>query len=610
MQYNEEQDTPKKIRLSVWKKLLRHALIYKKRFILIIISMSVLAACDALSPLLTRHAIDYFVIPRTLNGLGTFISVFSLIKIIQLVSVFVFIVQGGRLEAGVCYSIRREGFAQLQSLPFAYFDRTPVGHIMSRMTSDVVQLGEAFAWVLVDIMWATVYLASSIAAMFLIDLRMAVMVMLVMPPLTALSIFFQQKILKKQREVRKVNSKITNAFNEGLMGAKTSKTLVLEQLHNEEFTCLSSEIKSKSLRSAMLSSVYLPLVIFVGSVATAYVLTDGGHLVLKGLVSLGTITAFVNYTINMFDPIHDIAATLSEMQRMQAAAERVVDLLETEADITDTPEVIARYGDTFSPKKENWPKIHGNIDFEHVTFRYKNGETVLKDFNLHVNEGETVALVGPTGAGKSTIVNLLCRFYEPTEGSVKIDGVDYRERSQLWLQSNLGYVLQDPHLFSGTVRDNIRYARPGASDEEVQNAARLVHADAFIMKLEKGYDTDVGEAGSLLSTGEKQLISFARALLSNPALFVLDEATSSVDTETEAAIQRAITVTLSGRTSFMVAHRLSTIRGADKILYIDGGRIAECGTHAELMQKKGAYWALYTNQFIEEESKKALNAGE
>lgn len=247
------------------------------------------------------------------------------------------------------------------------------------------------------------------------------------------------------------------------------------------------------------------------------------------------------------------------------------------------------------------------MDFENVTFKYKDGETVLKNFNLHVNVGETIALAGPTGAGKSTIVNLICRFYEPTEGMIKIDGVDYCERSQLWLQSNIGYVLQEPHLFSGPIRDNIRYARKGATDEEVRAAARLVNAEEFILRLENGYDTDVGEGGNRLSTGEKQLISFARAILNNPRIFVLDEATSSVDTETEALIQRAIEKTLEGRTSFIIAHRLSTIRSADRILVIQDGEVTESGTHDKLMQLGGFYHTLYTNQFKEEESRALLD---
>ena len=314
----------------------------------------------------------------------------------------------------------------------------------------------------------------------------------------------------------------------------------------------------------------------------------------------------MTYAMQIFEPISNIARRFAEMQQAQAAAERVITLLETEPEIADTPEVIEEYGDSFHPKKENWPKIHGDIEFDHVTFRYTGGEKVLDDFSLQIKAGQNIAIVGETGSGKSTIVNLICRFYEPTEGEIKIDGVDYRKRSQLWLQSNLGYVLQTPHLFSGTVRDNIRYGRLEATDEEVETAARLVNAEEFILALENGYDTDVGEGGNRLSTGQKQLISFARAMIANPAIFILDEATSSVDTETEQKIQAAIQTALSGRTSFIIAHRLSTIRSADRILVLQDGKIIQSGTHRELLGCQGYYRDLYTNQFRDERQRSLL----
>jgi ATP-binding cassette subfamily B protein len=327
-------------------------------------------------------------------------------------------------------------------------------------------------------------------------------------------------------------------------------------------------------------------------------------------MTLGTVQAFISYTLQFFNPVRDIARTFAELQSAQAAAERVMTLLETEADIVDSAEVEAEFGDNFFPKRENWPKLVGDITFDHVTFKYKDGEKVLNDFSLTVKTGQTIALVGETGAGKSTIVNLICRFYEPTEGMILIDGVDYTKRSQLWLQSNLGYVLQQPHLFSGTIMDNIKYGKPEASDDDAIKAAKLVNADGFIRNLEKAYDTDVGEGGNRLSTGEKQLISFARAILCDPAIFVLDEATSSVDTETEQMIQRAIQTVLTGRTSFIIAHRLSTVRNADRILVISDGEVIEDGTHRELILLKGQYYKLYTSQFQDEQSQAILAGNE
>ncbi len=607
MQYQEEQDFSKHINLGTWRKLLGYGAAFKGKFLVIALSMTMLAVSDVVMPLMTRYGIDNFVVPRTLEGLTGFLLFYALLLVVQVISIYFFILKAGQVDNGMGYTIRREGFKKLQELPFSYYDRMPVGYLMSRMTSDARNLGEAFGWGLVDMVWAVVYLLASIISMLLIDWRLTLMILLVVPPLAVVSFYFQKRILKSHREVRKTNSRITSAFNEGIMGAKTTKTLVREEMNSREFQEISSTMKTISIRAAVLSSIYLPLVISISSIATAFVLTEGSGLVLRGIMTLGTITAFFNYSLSIFEPIHNIAATLSEMQRMQAAAERVVSMLETESDIKDTPEVISTFGDSFHPKKENWPPITGDVRFDNVSFKYKDGETVLKNFHLDVKAGETIALVGPTGAGKSTIVNLLCRFYEPTEGTIEIDGTDYKKRSQLWLQSNLGYVLQDPHLFSGTIRDNIRYARPQASDDEVYAAARLVSAENFILSLENGYDTDVGESGNRLSTGEKQLISFARAILSNPRIFVLDEATSSVDTQTEALIQHAIEKTLEGRTSFIIAHRLSTIRNADRILVISDGETAESGTHQELMAKRGQYFNLYTNQFMEEQAKAVLD---
>jgi len=366
-------------------------------------------------------------------------------------------------------------------------------------------------------------------------------------------------------------------------------------------------MKKASVRAATLSALFLPIVVSIGSLGTAWALWQGGSSIIKGVeimgtvMTIGTLQVFVNYTVSFFQPVRDIARIFAELQSSQAAAERVASLLETEPDIVDSPEVEAVFGDNFHPKKENWPALIGDIDFEDVTFRYKDGEKVLEHFNLHVDHGQTIALVGETGSGKSTIVNLICRFYEPTEGRILIDGADYRTRSQLWLQSNLGYVLQSPHLFSGTVADNIRYGRPDATLEEVQAAARMVGAEEFILAMKDGFDANVGEGGNRLSTGQKQLISFARAILTNPSIFVLDEATSSVDTETEQLIQTAIQTVLEGRTSFIIAHRLSTIRSADRILVIQNGKITEDGTHRQLIAKQGYYYQLYTNQFQEEQ---------
>ena len=598
-----EQDYDKdvKVDLSIWKRLFQYAFRYKKNTTILIVINILIAIVDIIYPLMSRYAIDTFIEGETTKGLPFFVVLYLCLIAFQAFGVYLFVARAGRIEMDVSYDIRQEGFRKLQELSFSFYDKTAVGYLMARMVSDVGRLSEMIAW------RALTYVIGVTAAMLVLNWKLALLALAVIPPLAVISMYFRKKILKYQRRVRKTNSRITGAFNEGIMGAMTTKTLVREEANYSEFRELTGEMRRTSIRAAVLSAMFMPIVMFLGSIGTGLALYRGGHAVLMGTLSWGTLSAFISYTMNFFEPVQQIAGILAELQSAQASAERVISLIDTPCEIMDTPEVIAKYGDSFNPKRENWEKIRGEVEFKHVSFAYKGGEKVLADFNLHVEAGETIALVGETGAGKSTIVNLVCRFYEPTEGQVLIDGKDYRERSQLWLQDSLGYVLQTPHLFSGTIADNIRYGRKDASDEEVRAAARMVHAEDFILKQEHGYDTEVGEGGVRLSTGEKQLISFARVILADPRIFVLDEATSSIDTETEQLIQDAITKVLQNRTSFIVAHRLSTIRNADRILVIRGGKITESGTHRELLNLHGYYYDLYTTQFREEAANEILS---
>lgn len=476
--------------------------------------------------------------------------------------------------------------------------------------NDTNRIAGLIAWNMIDMLWAFLYVSGVFIAMLILNWKLALIIMLVVPAIAVLTVYFQNRILNWNRKVRKINSRITSAYNEGIMGAKTSKTLVIEDKNAAGFECLTQEMHTAGVRAARLSAIYLPLVLFFSSLATAIVLTRGGQLVMENVVMIGTLSAFVSYAVGIFEPIQQLARNIAEVISAQANIERVMGLLEQEPQITDSPEVTEKYGDTFEPKYENWEELRGDIEFRDVSFQYPDGhEEVLSHFDLKVPAGTTVAIVGETGAGKSTLVNLACRFFEPTSGQILIDGRDYRERSQLWLHSNIGYVLQNPHLFSGTVMDNIRYGRLDATDEEVYAAAKAVSADQVVAKLEKGYQSDVGEGGDMLSTGEKQLISFARAVLADPRIFVLDEATSSIDTQTEQLIQNATERLLEGRTSFLIAHRLSTIRRADVILVVREGKIIEQGTHKELLRRKGYYHDLYSRQFLEESAKQILKKG-
>ena len=600
----KEEEFNKKVDMKVWKRLLAYGLRQKKLLIPLIVFMFIVAAIDLVYPQLSRYAIDSIIMQGDIKRLIPFAAVYFIVIALQSFGTVMFISRAGKLEMAIAYDIRQDAFKKLQELSFSYYDKTAVGYIMARMIGDIPRLSDMIAWSLTDILWSGGFVIGCTVMMLSMNWKLALLVLIVVPPIAILCAWFQKRILQQHRIVRKQNSRITGAFNEGIMSAVTTKTLVREERNFEEFKAESGKMRKASIRAAVLSAMFTPIVMTLGSVGTALALYAGGRTVIAPTVfgaamTIGVLSTFISYTTNLFDPIQQLAGIFAEMQSAQASAERVVSLLDTESDITDTPEVIEKYGDYMNPKRENWEDIRGDIEFRNVSFAYNGGEKVLKDFSLRVKQGETIALVGETGAGKSTIVNLVCRFYEPTEGSILIDGTDYRKRSQLWLQDRLGYVLQTPHLFSGSIRDNIRYGKKDASDEEVRAAAKTVHADEFIEQLENGYDTEVGEGGARLSTGQKQLISFARVILADPRIFVLDEATSSIDTETEVLIQSAIRTVLKNRTSFIVAHRLSTIRSADRILVIRNGRITESGTHRELLKLKGYYYDLYTTQFTE-----------
>jgi len=585
---------------STWSRLLRYLGAHRGRAVAMTAMMILVAAIDVVQPFLTGWLVDRVIVPERFDRLGGYVALFSTLAIVQVVNIFCFIAIAGRVDTGICYEIRREGFKKLQDLSFSYYDRTPAGWIMARLTSDAHKLGDVVAWSLIDISWGSAYMLIMAVTMLIVNWKLALVSLAVIPPLVALALWFQKRILEGFRRVRRVNSQITGAFNEGITGARTSKTLVREEANSEEFQVLSSSMRRHSVRTATLSSLLLPAVLTLGAVGTALALWRGGVGVVEGTgLTYGVLVSFLFATAGFFDPVMELSRVFADLQYAQASAERVLTLLGEEPEVRDSADADRRADDD---------PVRGSVRFEGVGFRYGSGEDVLRNFNLDVRPGESIALVGETGSGKSTIVNLACRFYEPVTGRILIDGVDYRERSQHWLQSSLGYVLQTPHLFRGTVRDNIRYGRPDAADRDVEAAARVVGAHEFIGRLEHGYDSEVGAGGSQLSVGEKQLISFARAVLADPAIFVLDEATSSVDTETEERIRRAIHRVLAGRTSFIIAHRLSTVREADRILVLDRGRVVESGSHEELMGRRGPYWALYVRQFRENREARLLGA--
>jgi ATP-binding cassette subfamily B protein len=605
----EDIDYNKPLSLKVWKKMIPFISTEKKSLIICVTLMLVVAVIDILFPLLLGYAIQNNIQPKSADGIWPLLIFTGILVIIQAVNVNFFVSIGVKADCGICRQLRNAVFIHLQKLSLSYYNKTPVGYLMARTNSDTSRIGDLVAWGLIDFTWSIFYCVGAIIAMFMVHWKMAVITCATIPIMALITIIFQKRILTVNRVMRKVNSKMTGAMNEGITGAKTVKVIVSENQSFGEFSAITSEYRLHANHMARLRSTFVPLTLFVGSLATAAVLSYGGYEIIFLGAELAVLAIFLQYAGGFFWPIQNIARILTDIVSTQANVERVNSLLEQDPGITDKPEVIEKYGDVYAPKKENWEPIIGDIEFRDVTFNYPGyNKKVLENFNLHIPTGTYAAIVGETGAGKSTLVNLVCRFFEPVEGQILIDGKDYRERSQHWLHSAFGYVLQSPHLFSGTIRENIRYGRLDATDEEVEEAAKIVHADKIIAKMENGYDTETGEGGDRLSTGEKQLISFARAVLADPRIFILDEATSSIDTEMEALLQNAIHTLLKGRTSFVIAHRLSTIRGADIILVVAEGKIIERGTHHELMKNRGHYYELYTKQFEAEVEEKVLRS--
>ncbi|MBE5800418.1 MAG: ABC transporter ATP-binding protein [Clostridiales bacterium] len=601
---DRHQADSKAFSLKPWLKLLPVTRKAWPACALSIISNLLLAGIDFYLPLLQSQVVDDYITAGTLNGFGGYILKYALIGVIQFILIVLYFKGCMQCEAYSCRDLRDACFVNLQKLSLDYHNTTSAGHNLSRVMSDTSKIAEMMAWTISDTLWGFAYIIGVFCVMARLSFKLAVTLLVIAPVVVLLTFYFQKKLIVLNRQVRAEHSKITGGYNEGIMGAKTSKTLALEDQLCGEFEEITSRAARAGILHARMRAIYVPLIVLCGTLAASVTLYRGGRLVQQGTVTLGVLSAFMTYATGLFQSFRWQAARISQLISLQANIERVSGLIHETPTVTDSADVERRYGDCFEPNKENWEAMRGEVTFEDVSFAYPDGgEEVLSHFSMHVPAGNTIAIVGETGAGKSTLVNLACRFYEPTGGRVLIDGVDVQARSQLWLHSHIGYVLQEPHLFSGTIRENIRYGRPDATDAEVEEAARAVNADRIAAKLPKGYDTDVGECGDNLSTGEKQLISFARAIIARPKIFVLDEATSSVDTATEQMIQQATRKLMDGTTSFVIAHRLSTIRQADTILVIDHGKIVEQGTHEELLELGGAYHSLYTTQLSKQEKK-------
>ena len=579
-------------------KVLPYLKNYKKAMAVMILGSVIGSVYDVIVPVFQRYALNHFITLGSLEGLPLYIILYLGAILTAALVNYAAALNGTKVEVGVDKDLRNAAFAHLQTLSFSYFNQNSVGYIHSRVMSDTGRIGVLVSWTVLDSIWQLGYVIGAVVVMFSINARLAWLVVSVLPLTVLLYAVFQRRLTKVNREIRELNSTITGDFNEGITGARTIKSLVVENVMERDFRHDTARMRAKTVGAARLRGLFAATMHFASSLALALVLWQGG-LIAK--TQIGTFSLFMSYAQGMMEPVRWVVDAISDLITTQVNIERLTRLLETEPDVKDSAEVIARYGDSFDARRENWEPLRGDIEFQDVSFHYPDGEEyILEHFNLKIPFGSSVAIVGETGAGKSTLANLICRFYEPTEGRVLIDGRDARERSQLWLHSGIGYVLQTPHLFSGTIRENLLYGNPAASEEQIRQALDLVSAGELVDRLEKGLDTDVGEGGDMLSTGEKQLISFARAILADPRILVLDEATASVDTITEQKIQAAIDTIIRGRTSIVIAHRLSTVRNADVILVVRDGKIVERGRHEDLMESRGVYYRLYTRQHEDE----------
>ncbi len=553
-----------------------------------LLCIAAVSSIESYTTFLGKRIIDEGIIAGSREAIVRTVMLYGSLILVQSASVFGFIYLVGVLAERVRYDLRKRMFNHLQQLSLAYYSQTPVGWIMARLTSDTERLSDLMTWGILDVTWAIINITTAAIFMFIINANLALIVVFMLPILLVVAFRFRTKILYHYRRSRKMNSKITGAFNEGITGVRVIKALSREDDNLAEFSELTDDMYQASFKAAWLSALFLPTVQVISAIGLGVVLWRGGMQVQVGSMTIGGIQAFVSYITFIMWPIQDMARVYAQMQNAVASAERIFGLIDTEPGVKNRTNTVET------------ETIEGDIHFDNVHFYYEENDPVIKGLDFYVKQGEMVALVGPTGGGKTTIVNLLCRFYEPTRGTITFHGVDYQDMKLQDIQSRIGMVLQTPHLFSGSIRDNIRYGRLNASNEEIEDAAKLAGAHDFITQFEHGYEQDVGEGGNLLSVGQKQLISIARAILAEPELFIMDEATSSVDTLTEALIQRGMDRLMEGRTSFVIAHRLSTIKRADKILVIEDGQIEEMGTHSELIRNKGKYYKLYTQQFRQE----------
>ncbi len=563
---------------------------YTSQFVLAVVLMILGSAAAVAGPYLVKLALDAGVRAGSPRVLGQVVTVYLAAAIVQWTVTYARVNLMARVGQSIIYDLRAQLFQHLQRLSLNFFNRFSVGRVISRVINDVSVLREFITWALLAIVRDVFTLLGILVAMLTMNRRLSLLTFGVLPLMVLVTLVFRRRARENYRRVREAISWVNSVLAENINGVRVVQAFSRQRLNYEHFRdTVNRHNLTTNLRAARLAALFFPTIDWLGALAMALVIWVGGGAVLGQELTPGVLVAFVLYIDRFFEPIRDLSQRYDTFQSTMAGGERILALLEAEPEIRDAPDAVPL------------PPLRGDVVFDHVSYHYPDDEQpVLTDICLEVAAGETVALVGRTGAGKTTLVRLVARFLDPSQGRVLIDGYDLRQVTQASLRGQMGIVLQDPFLFSGTVRENIRFGRLEASDDEVEQAARAVGAHDFIQRLRLGYDTPVEEGGVVLSVGQRQLISFARALLADPRLLILDEATSSVDTQTERQIQRALARLLRGRTAFVIAHRLSTVVHADRIVVLEGGRIVEQGTHSELLARRQTYYRLYRMRFEEE----------
>ena len=569
------------------RRLLGELRPYGRQLVLALVLVVLGAGAQAGGPYPIGHAIDRFILEGDVNGL---LWTMLLLLGVYLVGTFASrgqILQVGSVGQSVLATLRERIFERLQRLPLGFFDKRPVGDLMSRVTNDVDTLNQLLSQGLTQLLGSFFSLIGVVVAMLVLDWRLASVCFTIIPAMLLTNVYFARRARRAFRTTRETVGDVTAGLQEEIVGVREAQAFNRTEANIERFRERNAANREANVQAVGITSAFAPAIDVLSTLSTTVVIGYGGYLVVTGTLTVGLLAAFLIYVQQFFRPIQLASQVYTQAQAALAGAERIHNILDEEPEPPDPP-------GTFE-----LDSIEGHIEFENVTFAYEPGRPALRGINLVVESGQTVALVGPTGAGKTTIANLIPRFYDVSAGAVRVDGYDVREVQRRSLRKGIATVLQEPFLFSGTVAENIGYGRLEASQEEIEAAARAVSAHDFIAALPDGYDTHLGAGGGTLSGGQRQLVSFARAVLADPRILILDEATSNVDTRTEALIQEALSTLLKGRTSVVIAHRLSTIRNADMILVVENGRIAERGTHASLLEKHGLYADLYRRQFRE-----------